>query len=253
MEYQTKEYIVAFIDVLGASKKIKENSQKSLNTVHEVYNDALRSCERLYDTENLSRLKPIVKIYSDNIVIAVPTEHTDIFSAFTSIAIFSALIQNHFLQYKYLVRGGISIGDFFADDVMIWGNALLDAYYTESNLSIYPRIVIHPNTVTRLKLTTNPYRQKWLKQDSDGLFFIDYMQKQVFKNDFFELLLYRIQECDDLFSDVGEDVKSKQKIFWHSTYLNSKLTAYSSEYSDLLNQEIKKLEDSTNKLENHEN
>lgn len=249
MEYKAKEYIVAFIDILGASKKIKADSEKSLNVVHEVYNSALRSCDQLYDNENISKLKPVVKIYSDNIVIAVPTDVINAFSAFLSVAILSGLIQHEFLQRRYLVRGGIAMGDFFADDIMIWGNALLDAYYIENNISIYPRIVVHPETVANLQIATKPNSQKWLKQDSDGLFFVDYMQETGFKAHFFELLLFRIQECEQLFLEVVGDVKSEQKIHWHNSYLQSKLDIYSPEYSDELVREIEKLEAKTKQLE----
>lgn len=249
MEYKTKEYIVAFIDILGSSQRIKENSQQSLNIVHEVYNNTLRSCDNLYDNENITNLKPIVKIYSDNIVIAVPTEPKGASSAFASIAIFCGLIQHEFLQHKYLVRGGIAIGDFFSDETMIWGNALLEAYYIESNISIYPRIVIHPNTVAKLRLSTNQAIQKWTKQDTDGLFFIDYMQERFFKSRFDEILIYRIQECEQILLDAVNDIKSVQKVLWHNTYLISKLDIYALEQSEALSREIEKLEALTNKIE----
>ena len=38
----TEEYMVAFIDILGASQKIKKDSTGSLNTVHRVYEKALK-------------------------------------------------------------------------------------------------------------------------------------------------------------------------------------------------------------------
>lgn len=249
MEHKLEEYVVAFIDILGSSKKIREDVEKSLNIVHTVYENALTSCEKLYDNEKIRKLKPIIRIFSDNIVIAVPTKQNGDFSAFVSIAILSGLIQHEFLHHKYLVRGGISMGDFFADETMLWGNALLDAYYIESNVSIYPRIVIHPEIVGRLNLAINKSRQKWIKQDTDGLFFIDYLQKTAFEANYIELLLYRIQECESLFLEVIGDVKTKQKIHWHNTYLHSKLDIYSPDYSEMLTQEIKKLEAKTEELE----
>ena len=251
MEHKLEEYVVAFIDVLGASKKIREDSEKSLNVVHTVYENALASCEKMYDNEAIKKLKPMVRIFSDNIVIAVPTKETDGFSAFNSIAILSGLIQHEFLRYRYLVRGGIAIGNFFADDTMLWGNALLDAYYVESNVSIYPRIVVHPETVGKLNLATNEKRQQWIKQDNDGLFFVDYMQKTAFKDNYIHLLLYRINECEILLAEAT-DVKSKQKVLWHNTYLNSKLDIYSPEYSKILAHEIKKLEAKTAEIENRQ-
>ncbi len=248
MEYKLEEYVVAFIDILGASKKIKEDSENSLNIMHKVYQNALSHCEKIYDNEIAIKLKPIVKIYSDNIVVAVSTKPYGQNPAFVSVAILSAVIQHEFLQYNYLIRGGISMGDFFADEIMLWGNALLDAYYVESQISIYPRIVVHPETVSKLDLALDESRQNWIKQDSDGLFFIDYMQERIVKNDYLDLLSYRIQQCESLLIETT-DVKSKQKILWHNTYLNSKLYFYSSNYSELLSQEIRKLEAKTAELE----
>lgn len=248
MEHKLEEYVVAFIDILGASKKISDNSEKSLNIVHAVYENALASCEKLYNNDSIKNLKPKVRIFSDNIVIAVPTKENGDFSAFISIAILSGLIQHEFLHYKYLVRGGIAIGDFFVDDTMLWGNALLDAYYIENNISIFPRIVVHPETVAKLHLANNEKRQKWILQDADGLFFVDYMQKAAFDDNYIKLLLYRINECEKLLIEAT-DIKSNQKVLWHSTYLHSKLDIYSPDYSELLTQEIKKLEAKT---EEHE-
>ena len=46
MKHKLEEYVVAFIDILGASKKIKDDSEKSLNIVHTVFENALVSCEK---------------------------------------------------------------------------------------------------------------------------------------------------------------------------------------------------------------
>ena len=46
-EYKTTEHIVAFIDILGATAKIKENVDESLNAVHKTYDLAIRSLEQL--------------------------------------------------------------------------------------------------------------------------------------------------------------------------------------------------------------
>ena len=35
-KYKVKEYVVAFIDVLGAKKKIQQDVNNSLNIVHET-------------------------------------------------------------------------------------------------------------------------------------------------------------------------------------------------------------------------
>lgn len=224
--YQTEEYIVAFIDVLGASNEIKKDSNKSLNIIHEAYNRAKNSCEKLYDIENISHLKPIIKIFSDNIVIAVKVKDKKPIPAFYSIVIMSGIIQHEFLNMNYLVRGGISYGDFFVDDTMLWGKALLDSYYIENNISIYPRIVIHPQTVKRLQLLSFIDNIKYISEDLDGLYFVDYMQDIFYKGNFIALLLKRLEESDKLLMN-SNDIKTHQKILWHNNYLVSKLN-----YSD---------------------
>ena len=98
MQYKLEEYVVAFIDILGSSKKIKENSETSLNIVHKVYENALALCEKIYDNETVKKLKPLVKIYSDNIVIAVSTKIYGKNPAFVSIAILSAVIHMSFFN-----------------------------------------------------------------------------------------------------------------------------------------------------------
>ena len=249
MEYKVEEYVVAFIDILGASEKIKNECENSLNIIHSVYKKALESRDKLYDSETIIQLKPMVRIFSDNIVLAVPTKQHGAFAAFTSIAILSGLIQHEFLHHRYLIRGGISIGNFFIDEVMLWGTALLDAYYIENNISIYPRVVVHPKTVEKLQLDTDKNRQKWIKRDIDGLFFVDYMQKTAFINNYIKLLIHRIKESESLLEET-ENLKARQKILWHNSYLRSKINVYSSEYIKILNEEVKELE-SLNKNSNN--
>ncbi len=112
-EYKISEYIVAFIDILGASEKIKQNSNESLNTVHFVYEESLRKAEIIYSAEEVVGLKPIIKIWSDNIVVAVPVIKENYAEALFSILVLSTVMQSEFLVHNYLVRGGISVGDFF--------------------------------------------------------------------------------------------------------------------------------------------
>ena len=251
MTYKTEEYVVAFIDVLGAKNEIKKDCEGSLNIVHNVYNNAFNSRKELYDNEEIAKLKPIVRIFSDNIAIAVPIKENNVLAAFVSVAVLSGLIQHEFLQYQYLVRGGIAIGDFFADETMIWGNALLDAYYIENEVSIYPRIVIHPATAIRLNPVIDELTSKWIKEDVDGLFFVDYMQERSFdsKMNFVELVAYRLNDCDVLLEKARNDIKVIQKIQWHKMYLLSKIDIWPAEYDDLLSKEIRKLEAKTREIE----
>ena len=68
------------------------------------------------------------------------------------------------------------------------------------------------------------------------------MQEKVFKKDFLELLIRRIQECEELLLEVLDDIKSEQKILWHNTYLLSKLNCYDPKHCEALKHEVERLE-----------
>lgn len=226
-EYKTSEHIVAFIDVLGASEIIKQNSNESLNTVHFVYEDSLRKAEMIYSAEEVAGIKPIVKIWSDNIVVAVPIIEGNYFSALFSIIVLSTVIQSEFLAHNYLVRGGISVGDFFSDDIMTWGNALLDSYKLESNVAIYPRIVIHPTVFKKANLAEMEIKRT--KRDFDGMLFVDYLQGSDFKTNegFIDLISCFLKRCNEQLELQSTNEKIKQKLYWHQRYLSEKLFYYS--------------------------
>lgn len=81
-------------------------------------------------------------------------------NAFLSIIFFSALLQLNMWINNLLVRGGISCGNFFSDERMIWGNALLRAYKLEDQIAIYPRIIVAPEIVEIIDYMTKHDRGK---------------------------------------------------------------------------------------------
>ncbi len=227
VQHSTKEYIVAFIDILGAKNKIKEDVDKSLNIVHRAYNDAIGILDTMYNGETES-LRPEIRIFSDNIVIAVETSIKGRPAALVAVLIYAGLIQHQFLHHKYLVRGGISMGDFFIDDIMLWGTALTRAYEIESSIAIYPRIVLDPSMVGKIRALENPVLKHWIKQDVDHLSFVHYMQERTLKekDKFLLLLLMRLEEAEQLLIEAAGNLKVQQKILWHMSYLHNVLLTY---------------------------
>ena len=189
-KYKTEKSIVAFIDVLGSSEAIMSDAEKSLQMMHGAYSKAIKLFDNIFDSS--IRVKPRVKIFSDNIVISVSRKGESGHGAFLAVAMMSAIIQVEFLKYGMLTRGGIASGSFFSDELMVWGTALVKAHDLENNLSVYPRIIIDPNLIGELKLTDPNsifFRsQEWIEQDGDGFFiilnipFASLRHKQVMKN-----------------------------------------------------------------------
>lgn len=232
MEYKTEECIVAFIDILGATEKIKENPKESLNIVHKAYDDALELLSYMYRGELEDLFKPKAKIFSDNIVVSVSISNHKA-GAFMTLCAFLALLQTQFLMSGYLVRGGIASGEFFADDIMVWGDALVKAYIIESEIAIYPRIVVHPDLVEDLKLSADEKLKKYLIEDSDGLIFIDYILNRVStvkENKEFMLKKF-YDDCEKMIEKNKNNIKVMQKIQWHYTYLQSCIVEFAEEMS----------------------
>ena len=169
-KYRTKSAVVAFIDVLGSSEAIKNNVNESLNAIHTAYDETIIEFRKFH-----SRFmnEPKIDIFSDNIILSNEIVEGEEERAFFSVIFFSALLQMNMWVNDLLVRGGISCGDFFSDDRMIWGNALIRAYKLEGQIAIYPRIIVEPEIADIIKLMMKPDKGRLLCEDFDGLYFID--------------------------------------------------------------------------------
>ena len=195
LDYRTNEAVVAFIDILGSSKAIETDAEGSLNIVHKAYDDSLSLFKNLFGE---SYFEPSVKIFSDNIVVAVSYGDKRVkMSAFLAVAMMSAIIQVEFLKKGWLTRGGISSGSFFADEVMVWGTALIKAYKLESTVAVYPRVVIDSSLIGELKLAfakTDTHCKTWIRQDKDRLFYIEFINKCLKNAELFAIGLFDVIE-----------------------------------------------------------
>ena len=155
-----KNHIVSFIDILGATNSIISESEKSLNLVHIAYEKAIETFNSLFKDKSIT---PTVKIFSDNILVSLPYNDKLKRPAFLAVAMISAIIQVQFLSFGYLTRGAISYGSFYCDNLMVWGQALVNAYRLESNNAIYPRVIVDPNLIDYLDIIKkgNDSKVKW--------------------------------------------------------------------------------------------
>lgn len=99
-----------------------------------------------------------------------------------------AHVQARLAYHGVLVRGGVAIGEIVAGEEMIFGPALVRAYALESQMAIYPRIVVDPDVL--LALGVSPLLRKdthdrkterkrvleLLRRGDDGVHFVDYLR-----------------------------------------------------------------------------
>lgn len=219
------KYIVASIDMLGVKEALKSDKH-ILDKIYVTYH----LFERLLENESVRTgidFRAQYKSFSDNIVICA--KYTDGISEnivqkvfFDAIILFIGCCTG---IHGLLVRGGIAIGELYFDDNFVIGNALVDAYKLESELAIFPRIIIDRKSYQEL---SNGY-QDWFKKDVDYCF-LDFLNKcnlfdvtSVIKNfnteDKTGIEIFRGVLLDNICNNKNKE-KVLQKIMWSINYFN---------------------------------
>lgn len=138
-----------------------------------------------------------------------------------------------------LIRGGMTIGQVFVDNVRIFGPAFVEAYELESQFARYPRIVLSPKILKALETdlllrnedhpleVEKEFIYNLLRQGDDGIWFIDYLfafEEEVEFDDYHKLLTQH-QDMITKASNFTEEVTGLAlKYNWLTKYHNSTLT-----------------------------
>lgn len=183
--------LFAFIDILGYQGLItraeKDNQQQAfLSRLHGALVEGRKWLED--KDESLAELKKwgpkdlyALKAFTDNIVIAFPIRgdaESELGFALSKLIDF----QFSMSLEGFFIRGAISIGDAYVDDVVVFGDALMKAYSGESRLARDPRIVLTEELVKTVKQHLDYYiypssapHVRELLCDSDGQWFVNYL------------------------------------------------------------------------------
>ena len=217
--------VFAFIDLLGAKKLIDSDNGNFLNQLGKIYESTLR----IYKLACSLRVRPRmnVKIFSDNIVFEceIPPEE-DGFIEYREVAFIASIFQEELLRNNILRRGGVTIGDAYLDDVLVFGRALSEAYLLESKIAVYPRIILSPKLVEIVlpKVEGSNCLEHICVQDEDGVYYIDYLNSPgKSKAERMAFISGAIDRNNEQLgqSDLTEGIK--QKLLWHNKYLLKKL------------------------------
>lgn len=218
---ETSQHIVAYLDILGIAARMKEGHERqkiAMNKLHNLYTFSMDISKKIA-MEGCSDIH--FKIFSDNIIIVKKlSEQSD--KRLLDIKILLNCVANFQCSavkdsVGWLVRGGISIGELYMDETMVWGEALIKAYDLESNPAIYPRVLLDSSVLsyTLSDIELSEYTQ----QDFDSLYFLNYLHIQHFGGRFlkngFQMML------DELKGRYSERIY--QKLCWHMNYVNREL------------------------------
>ncbi len=174
-----KPHVILFLDILGYKNMIASatNENDYLDSVHSLMTLLSKYIET-YTQEvdkksehplNLSRFKSM--IFSDNILFFAPYDsEIDMLNLANNLVYGLSQFLFQYTKSKIFFRGAITAGQLFYDEKLhfVFGTGLIRAYELESNVAIYPRIVID----TCLK--PSPILVGWA-QDVDGIWYADYL------------------------------------------------------------------------------
>ena len=167
-----------------------------------------------------------IKIFSDNILLAIELKENDerrddkIATLFNTVA----NIYNEILRYGYLMRGAIVEGEFFHNDKIVYGKALVEAVHLEEKVANVPRILVRTTVAEQ-------YSCYYLMQDEDDELFLNIFHLcNAFDDVNFKISLL------EMLKNNKENDHIKEKIMWMINYFNSWFTKY--EYRLLKQQKI---------------
>ena len=217
MDCHYKERIVAFIDILGIKKLIKEeNSLEKVSKIVNLVRDTIFEHEKILEPHDPFYLH--VSFISDSIVISIDAPSSADDHRIRTILRFAGGIGLSLLAIGVRpCRGSMVTGQIFhyrdqeANFDAVIGPALVKAYELEQSVAIYPRIVVD-NTVCNFwgeyiaaaepKEDQDSWREV-LKQDQDGEWFINIFNPHIVSTAKF-LFLYR--EDYDILKEAGDSI-----------------------------------------------
>ena len=225
--YNTSIHCVAYLDILGGKNKICADKDNTfLNVLNMFFQDAVKETNLSFRKETI-----FTKIFSDNILLSMEIENNDnqAKEKFSSFLNLTANVVLEVLRYGFLMRGAITIGDFFHNDILVYGKALVDAVEMEEKIAIFPRIIAQKEVQQLVPQN--------FTESSDGLYIFKYLDYAVGPGDSYTImtnLIKMLKECTDK--------KVEQKIRWAISYFNYyyKYLSYSIDKPQITDEMIEK-------------
>jgi hypothetical protein len=187
-----EDHCIIFVDFLGFSNIVHDTS-KTLEVLGIL--QALQSSRKNFritkefNDEHLGQLElqAAVSAFSDHVVISYPLKRMYVDKGLNEQTIpylvmdhARALISNIAVaafSIGLLIRGGMTIGKLYHHKGVVFGEGMIDAYRLESEVAIYPRVILSSAMSGNPAWLTEDKRM--VKQDFDGVYFLDYIHPMI--------------------------------------------------------------------------
>lgn len=216
-----QDYLIAYIDILGAKNLLKSDD----NLFSDIYTAFFTAVLFSVGVEFFTEHNVKVKIFSDNILIGYPIQDIankeHVFQLYRSLIFFLKAPLLLLLNKHILFRGAMTINKLAINDMMVWGQGVLEAVDLEENVAIYPRIVLSKRLVEYLQSYGYDDASFELSfevlKDFDGCYYFDYfnyLDIHALENGLDSLEQYIITEKGKI-----ADPKIIQKLDWFSNHI----------------------------------
>ena len=188
-----------------------DENHEILNNLNMIFSDSIEESKDLFGKNTI-----FIKIFSDNILFAIKLEDNDskLEDKISYILNITANTILEALRYGFLMRGAITIGDFFHNDILVYGKALVDAHKMESETAIYPRVIAQDDVQQIVP--------QYFTESSDGLHTFNYLIYAVEPGDSYTIRINLLKMLEG-----RPDKKVVQKIRWAISYFNYYYQYYS--------------------------
>src|ERR1019366_4505768 len=159
------DHIIAFVDFLGFKEALRdpERTEKLLRLLKHVAELKGEFSIQSKDDGSGGKqtlVRPAISVASDNVIISYPASEL---KEHGLAAVIPATMMSRLIAYvawngfesRLLVRGGVAFGPLYHSGDVVFGPALVDAYETEREVAIYPRIALSPS------MSNMPDFDKW--------------------------------------------------------------------------------------------
>jgi hypothetical protein len=132
-----KKYFIAYFDILGFENFINQDDKykdlKLLYTINDIIANSRMMASYFTKADNLKEIK--LKVFSDNFLYCTEENYLALISLVSC-------LQSAFITCNLIIRGSLCYGDLVFNNEFLYGKGLINAYKIESEIAIFPRIVI---------------------------------------------------------------------------------------------------------------
>lgn len=241
-----REAVITFVDILGFKNLINTSTYETVATKLAT----VRRLSGLDESEDGEGLEPKTIQFSDSIIRIRPLDSAANKEMRYGLMFYEMLdlvhMQGELINHGICVRGGVSLGEVHFDNQTLFGPGFVRAYELESIYANYPRIVIDPLLIDRVRKDQRlasaqntlkqefSYIRKSLRKDSDGIHFIDYLRSFLAEiDDPDNIPMFLAKHKDIIVQNAGNADQLSSvaaKYLWMASYHNKLISELKDEF-----------------------